>query len=326
MRFGTRLTLFFAATLMIIQTGTIWAIHQSLHDTLLQDGRTQVAGAEARFVRQLSGMEAQLAEGVRLLTLDFALRVAIADHDAATVVSALRNHGHRIGASRMLLIGPNGTIDGDTDGDTRDTRPVFAYPALLDRAIDEERAGTVAVIDGKPTWLVVVPVMAPDLIAFVAAALPLDDARLGEIRDLSGVPGQIGIVVRDGGVWRRLADARSTPPRFADLPDDQVWPGQSSATSGRTRSRIGDRHRAGRPSRRNRDQSRSGLFTVRCVAAVSARQSGPAVHFGVGSDRHPGGRDDHLPRRRPPDRDIGATDETNRRGRLHVPAATQPHR
>jgi len=205
MRFGVRLTLFFAVTLLAIQGATIFAIQTGLRDTLMRDGEAQVAAAETRFVRQLSELEDQLAEGVRLLTLDFALRQAIAQRDAATVISALRNHGNRIGASRMLMIAPDGGIEGDTAPAARDRVGSFPDPALLDRAADEGRAGRVALLDGKPVWLVVVPVMAPDLIAFVAAALPLDDAQLARIRDIAGVPGQIGIASFANGGWQAKA-------------------------------------------------------------------------------------------------------------------------
>jgi diguanylate cyclase (GGDEF)-like protein len=204
-RFSLRLTLFFAVTLLAIQGATIFAIQTGLRDTLMRDGEAQVAAGEARFVRQLAELQDQLAEGVRLLTLDFALRQAVAQRDAATVISVLRNHGNRVGASRMLLIAPDGGIEGDTSGDAHDAIRTFPDPALLDRAADEDRAGRVAIMGGKPVWLVVVPVMAPDLIAFVAAALPLDDAQLARIRDIAGVPGQIGIATFDNGNWHAKA-------------------------------------------------------------------------------------------------------------------------
>jgi diguanylate cyclase (GGDEF)-like protein len=211
--------LFFSVTLLVIQGATIFAIQTRLRGTLMEDGKAQVAAAETRFVRQLSELEDQLAEGVRLLTLDFALRQAIAEHDAATVVSALRNHGHRVGASRMLLIAPDGTIDGDTAEGQRPTFHTFPDPALLERADQDDRAGRVAILDGKPVWLVVVPVLAPDLIAYVAAALPLDDAQLNRIREIAGVPGQIGIVSFADGAWQ--AEAGSIDPAvLRQLPDD----------------------------------------------------------------------------------------------------------
>ncbi len=205
MRFSLRLTLFFTVTLLAIQGATILAIQTKLRDTLMDDGKVQVVAAETRFVRQLSELEDQLAEGVRLLTLDFALRQAIADHDAATVLSALRNHGHRVGASRMLLVGPDGSIEGDTALVHQEGGRVFRDQDLLDRATDDERAGRVTIIDDKPVWLVVVPVMAPDLIAFVAAALPLDDTQLAHISDIAGVPGQIGLATFRDGEWSAKA-------------------------------------------------------------------------------------------------------------------------
>ena len=216
MRFSVRLILFFAVTLMAIQGATILTTQAVLRRSAIADGQTQIVAAQARFFRQLAELQDRLAEGVRLLTLDFALRQAIADGDSATVVSALRNHGHRVGASRMMLIGPDGTVEGDTAMNR--THP-FPYPAMLDRAAEEERSGSVASMDGRPVWLVAVPVMAPDLIAYVAAALPLDDAELRRIHEVAGVPGRIGIAVQTPQTWTRAAGAIDAAV-VADLPGD----------------------------------------------------------------------------------------------------------
>ena len=205
MRFSLRLIVFLAATLLAIQATTIVTVRTVLRNTLVEDGRAQVAASETRFARQLDELEHQLAEGVRLLTLDFALRQAIADRDTATVVSALRNHGRRVGASRMLLIAPDGTIDGDTGAAPSDKPVFFPDPALLDTAATDDHAGSVAVLGGKPVWLVAVPVLAPDLIAFVAAALPLDDAELTRLREAAGIAGKIGLTIREPTGWAVLA-------------------------------------------------------------------------------------------------------------------------
>ena len=203
MKFGTRLTLFITVTLLVIELSTAFAIRVLLHDTLVEDGKTQVAVAEARFGRQLSDLGQTMAEGVRLLTLDFALRRSIADHDAATVVSVLENHSRRIGAIRMVLIETDGMISGDTAA--VEHGQAFPYPALLTRAAEDGSATTVAVIDDKPVWFVLVPVMAPDPIAFIAAALPLDDARLSRMRDIAGLSGHLGVAIGGPGAWRKVA-------------------------------------------------------------------------------------------------------------------------
>ena len=217
MRFGTRLVLFLVITLVVVQVTTIGIAGSLMRQLLLTEGESQVAAAEVRFIQQLSELEEQLASGVRLLTLDFALRQAIADQDAATVVSALRNHGRRVGASRMLLIDPDGRITGSTQPDG--ALVAFRYPALLDRAIIDDRAANVVIMDGKPVWLVVVPVMAPDLIAFIGAAIPLDEDRLDHMRQIAGVPGQIGIVTKVGSGWVSRARAIDSAI-LQDLPGD----------------------------------------------------------------------------------------------------------
>ena len=89
MRFSVRLILFFAVTLVAIQGATILTTQAVLRRSAIADGQTQIVAAQARFFRQLAELQDRLAEGVRLLTLDFALRQAIADGDSATVVSAL---------------------------------------------------------------------------------------------------------------------------------------------------------------------------------------------------------------------------------------------
>ena len=104
MSFGTRLILFFTLTLLLIELSTGAAIRSLLRDMLVDDGKARVVAADTRFGDQLQEFEATMANGVRLLTLDFALRRAIADRDGATVVSALRNHGRRIVGRLQLCL------------------------------------------------------------------------------------------------------------------------------------------------------------------------------------------------------------------------------
>ncbi len=205
MRFGTRLALFVTATLLVVGATTGVGVRFLLRDILIDDGKTQVVAAEARFHKQLTELGRSMAEGVRLLTLDFALRRAIADRDAATVLSALRNHGRRVGASRTILIDTDGTVAGDTSDDAAGAGAAFPFPALLDRAAEEEYAAMVAIVENKPVWLVVVPVLAPDPIAYIAAALPLDSARLLRMQDAIGLPGQLGLAARGPAGWRQVA-------------------------------------------------------------------------------------------------------------------------
>ncbi|MEJ0020019.1 MAG: EAL domain-containing protein [Acetobacteraceae bacterium] len=223
MRFGIKLAVFLAVGLLVILGAAGFATYRSIRDTLIDEGKAQITTAASRFVRQLDEIEHQVAVGVGIVALDFALRQAVAERDRETVLSALRNHGRRVGASRMLLVETDGMVSADT---ARQTAPrPFAYPALLERARDDGRVATVAVIDGIPAWLVVGPVMAPDPIAFVAAVLPLDDELLARIRALTGLPEATGLVVAGAdGSWRAASgpldaeEVRLLPDARGSLP------------------------------------------------------------------------------------------------------------
>jgi len=221
MRFGIKLAVFLAIALMLILGGAGVATYQSIRDTLIDEGKAQITTAAGRFVRQLDEIERQVASGVGILTLDFALRQAVANHDRATVVSALRNHGRRIEASRMMLVEIDGAIGADTAIPLNAGQ--FPYPKLLDRALDEGRVASVAVLDGIPVWLVVVPVLAPEPIAYVAAVLPLNDELVARIRALAGLPRTTGLAIAAAdGTWRAAAgpldlDQVASLPGSADV-------------------------------------------------------------------------------------------------------------
>jgi diguanylate cyclase (GGDEF)-like protein len=228
-RFATKLSLFLAVTLVVIQLATGLATYSFIRDTLVDEGKVSLITARDQFIRQLDETERQVADGVKVLTLDFALRQSIAAHDRATVVSALRNHGQRVGATRLWLIETDGTIGADSasaaDSISADGAKVgeagpaggnsigrpppkpsdFEFPDLLEKAGEEERAATIAVIDGVPVRLVVVPVLAPDPIAYIAAVLPLDDDFLARMRLLAGLPEATGLAIGSAGEWRVTA-------------------------------------------------------------------------------------------------------------------------
>jgi len=206
MKFSTRLALFLIALLVAVQAATGVATYAVIRGTLIGQGAAQLTSGATQFTRQLDEIARQMAAGVKILTLDYALRRAVAEHDHNTVVSALRNHGRRVGASRMLLVDTDGTIGADTHPPAGADRGLFAYPALLEQAAENQRVATVAVLNGEAVWLVVVPVLAPDAIAFVAAALPLDDEMLARLRVLAGLPAATGLAIAaPDGDWHMTA-------------------------------------------------------------------------------------------------------------------------
>ncbi|HWU75386.1 MAG TPA: EAL domain-containing protein [Rhodanobacter sp.] len=202
--FRLRLALFFVATLVLVQLLTASLVYEVTRQAMIAEGERQLSANAAAFVAQMDDISVRVAGNVEVLSLDYALRSAIAERDQGTVLSVLRNHGRRVGASRMLLIDLNGNVEVDTNPD-RQPMKRFPFPDLIRRAYDERTAAVVA-LDGKASWMVVVPIYAPQPVGLVVVSVPLDNALLAHMQKLSALPRDIELVAQlTPGHWSTLA-------------------------------------------------------------------------------------------------------------------------
>jgi len=215
MSFRHRLALFLVVTLAAVQLLTALVAYSYLRHGLIEKEKTELVAATQVFLRQLKVLSERVGDDVEVLSLDFALRQAIAQHDYATELSALRNHGHRVGATRMMLVGLDGAISADT-GAPGVSRKRFAYAELLDDAAADGERTALATLGGRIYWIVVVPVRAPVPIAFIAACVPIDDALLEKLSALSETPRSIALAT--AGTGRRWTVAARTANGPKDIP------------------------------------------------------------------------------------------------------------
>ncbi len=201
MTFRVRLASFLVASLAILQILTAVLIYEVTRRQVIAEGEHQLTLAGTTFSRQLNDVSARVADDAQVLTLDFALRSAIAQRDRDTVVSALRNHGRRIGATRLLLIGLDGAIQADTQSDSLASSR-FPFTDLFEAALERPSAAVV-VWDDRAYWLVVVPVSAPALIGMIAAAIPIDNALLTHLQEQSTLLKTIELAVEgEDAKWK----------------------------------------------------------------------------------------------------------------------------
>jgi predicted signal transduction protein with EAL and GGDEF domain len=215
MGFRFRLASFFVATLIAVQALTAVLVYEVTRHELIAEGQRQLAVAAGAFARQLDDVSERVASSVQVLSLDYALRAAIANRDEATLLSALRNHGRRVGATQMLVL----DVDGRIEADTRAMYPNgsrFPYADLVDQALERPAAAVVAT-DGHADWMVVVPVFAPDLVGFIAAAIPIDDARLTQLQRQSALPRSVELAAKTAHGWRVVARGRGSIPLATQL-------------------------------------------------------------------------------------------------------------
>ena len=206
-RFGSRVVVALVAILLVMQLTTLGivevAVTGDVHRQLA--ARIDVGGKVWRQLRR--DREQELTQSVGALASDFAFREALATGDASTVLSALLNHGRRIGADASLLLAVDGALQTSTL-EVGDAAQSAALAPLLQAARKDGSSAGVVVLDGKPYSLAMVPVLAPRLIGWVAMGR-LFGAR--EVRDYHALTG-LDAAIMVGGTERPVLVASSLRP------------------------------------------------------------------------------------------------------------------
>jgi signal transduction histidine kinase len=221
MNFRQRLALFLIVTLVGVQALTAVLAYGVVRHNLIAQAESELRTATSVFMRQLSLLSENTSDDVSVLSFDYALRKAVAEQDKETALSALRNHGRRIGAARMFLVGLDGTVTVDT---TRiDTVGIpFPFAQILNNAYTTEQGAALTALDGGIFWTVAVPVNAPVPIAFIVACVPIDAAMLEKLRGISVLPHSMALatVAADGdwSVVSQTGDAVQRLPSAAEIP------------------------------------------------------------------------------------------------------------
>jgi len=151
------------------------------------------AGARV-FDRLLEQDTQRLVQGARLLSADYGFRDAIATHDRDTIISVLANHGKRIDADKTVLVGLDELVIADTLGTPHGER--FPFAGLLAQARDSQRAAATVLVRGRLYQIVIVPVLAPTPIAWVAIGVNVNDALAQDLHRLTRL--DVSFLTRQG--------------------------------------------------------------------------------------------------------------------------------
>jgi diguanylate cyclase (GGDEF)-like protein len=214
--FRLRLALFYVGMLTSVQLLTGALVYGVTRHALIVEGERQLAASAKAFEAQLDDVSARIAGNVRVMALDFALRQAIAEGDRGTVLSVLRNHGRRVGASRMQLVNLDGSVAVDT-ADAGAAGKAFPYAELIPQAFSERAADMVAV-QGRVYWIVVVPIYAPQPVGLVVVYVQVDDELLAHMQELTSLRRDVALEVqRAPSLWQAVALGDRGTPFARDL-------------------------------------------------------------------------------------------------------------
>jgi len=209
-----RIVLVFVGLLVLVMGLVLALVHDSSARIVGSEGRSELEVGAKVFKRLLEQNQRQLETAAGVLSADFAFREAIATQDQPTVRSVIRNHGQRIHAQVMMVAGTDGALIASTQ---RETAPGDAFP-FPDLLLEAEAAGRSAgfrqMRNGQLYQVVLVPIMAPRRIAWVAMAFRVDD---GWARDMAEITGLAVHVVRFGARGPVLLASSFAAPQRAAL-------------------------------------------------------------------------------------------------------------
>src|SRR4051812_10826623 len=142
-----RIVALFIVLLLLVQGGGFLLISAAGVAGARVTVAEELATAERVFLRLMDQSALRLAQGARLLSSDFAFREAIGTGDRETIASVLRNHGDRIDAAYMTLIGLDRRVVSDTLDPAAPGTP-FPFQRLIAQAERDGKAVAMVNVHG----------------------------------------------------------------------------------------------------------------------------------------------------------------------------------
>ncbi|MCD5984674.1 bifunctional diguanylate cyclase/phosphodiesterase [Pseudomonas sp. CDFA 610] len=184
--FQARIAGVLIALLLIVVFAVYFAVKVATGDAVRTQAQAQLEVGSRVFERLIDLRGKRLRDAVQLLSADFGFRDAVASSDSSTIRSVLLNHGKRINASDMFLLGMDGVVIASTVPEVPEGSR-FVYDQALRTA---KRAGQSVLIvpgGGTPHLLVESTVLAPLPIGRVVMGFSIDSDIAEELRSLSGL-------------------------------------------------------------------------------------------------------------------------------------------
>ncbi|HAT40636.1 MAG TPA: GGDEF domain-containing protein [Rheinheimera sp.] len=135
------------------------------------------------FAEALHTRSTQLSSSVRLLASDFGFRQAVALREQDTIDSVLANHAARIDASFAVLLSPQGAMLASNNSkiNSEQIKNLFTQA----QATGSESIADIVYSDHSAYQLVMVPVKAPLVIAWVGMGFQLDQTLANQIKGIT---------------------------------------------------------------------------------------------------------------------------------------------
>ena len=187
MRFQTKVSLLFGGLLVFSLVMVMALIAQISRTTVTNEIRQSLSVAFTTVNKLHASRVANLQQNVRLLAGDYGFKAAYGSGDPNTIKTALQNHQERLGdAELMILCDLDGLVLANTFDDDLSGQSI-PWMSFLDSAYDSDTGEetTYASLSGDVYQLVVTPLLAPDLDAWIISGFRTDSKMARELSTLT---------------------------------------------------------------------------------------------------------------------------------------------
>jgi diguanylate cyclase (GGDEF)-like protein len=209
-----QIAMFFIAMLASVQWLTHWTVNDANSRIAAGHLNSELEHGTKVLRRLIDDRGAQLLQAVQVLVADFAFRKTIASGDAATIQSALANHGARLKADIGFVVSDSKQIT--TSFGLPETLSTSALEALA-KDFDSRKDHTrIVPIGGRLIQFAFAPVMMPDPNGWAVYGFALDARVANDLKELTGLEVSF-LNATTKGEGRLSASTLSAPQRSALL-------------------------------------------------------------------------------------------------------------
>lgn len=222
------MVVFFSMLLATVLIVVFILVTRSSYQIAHKQNNQELATGERVFRQLLIQNQQQLTLAASVLAADFGFRNAVTSNDLDTIVSALANHGRRIQASLMVLASLDGKLIASTLNPNRPAGKVMSVKELVRQAESAGMFTDILRVDRNAYQIVVVPVLAPQPVAWIILGFIIDNRLAQDLQALTSL--QVSFFAHnDDGTWRTLASTRPMEEQGKLVQVVDRWAGNQSA-------------------------------------------------------------------------------------------------
>jgi diguanylate cyclase (GGDEF)-like protein len=179
----SRLILLLLGLLSLMAVAIGFATLSAMKRDSYDQARQSLSVASKVFQQALANRSDQLSTSVRIVSSDFGFRRAVATSEQETITSVLENHGGRIQANVSVLLSPSGELLASTQQQISQAQITTLFQGMKQSGRDS--LADIVLLGDEAYQLVMMPVKAPQLIAWVGMGFLLDQNLATQIKGVT---------------------------------------------------------------------------------------------------------------------------------------------